>query len=368
MSRPWLESATPGRRVGRNSASVAGKCDARAAGSGAIGVRGWKVPRPASTDEQRARTALSARRGGISGRARNLHHEGSPGRHVHPCSTPAGAVGRPRARPVPAGRRGAPGWSAAGAGRAGDGQDDDPGRVGGGPDRAPGRHPGPGAGADVLAQGGGRPADPDRRPAGSLGGDADGAHLPRLLLRAGATLRRHRPPGAAVAAADRARAGLPDPGDAGGQPGDPAGVVARDPGPGVRHPGVRHRGAGGGGQGPPAGDGSRRHHRRRGRGGSAGVGRGGGVLRGVSRRARRRAGHRLRRAGAPQPDPAGRSGDRGPAPQRDRRGVRRRVPGHRPVPGPAAPGGRRRGAEPGGGGGPRPVGVRVPRRRGARDR
>ena len=52
-------------------------------------------------------------------------------------------------------------------------------------------------------------------------------------------------------------------------------------------------------------------------------------------------------------------------PRRDRRGLRRRVPGHRSGPGPVAPGRRRRRPQPGRGRGSGPVGVRVPRRRGA---
>src|SRR3712207_8345438 len=53
-----------------------------------------------------------------------------------------------------------------------------------------------------------RPALPDRGSAGPDGGAADGVHLPRLLLRPGAPLRRpraDRPAPGAGAAADRPR-------------------------------------------------------------------------------------------------------------------------------------------------------------------
>ena len=91
--------------------------------------------------------------------------------------------------------------------------------------------------------------------------------------------------------------------------------------------------------------------RRGGRSGrSARVGRGGGVLRRVPRRARCRGRAGLRRARTPLPHPARRPGCGRHTAPRDRRGVRRRVPRHRPGPGPAAPGHRRRRTQCGGGG------------------
>ena len=213
-------------------------------------------------------------------------------------------------------------------------------------------------------------------PTRPVGGDADGVHVPCVLLRAGAPVRRtgrrggrHR---AATASADRAGAGVPAAGVAGGQSGRPEqrrgepDRLARQPGPRVRDPGVRRGGARRTGQGAPTGHGPGRHRGGGGGGGATRVAGDRGVLRRVPRRARRRAGARLRRTGAPESDPARRPGRRRSASQRTQMRLRRRIPRHRPGPGEAAAGDRR--GRPGRRGGrrPGPVGVRVPRRRGAR--
>ena len=102
--------------------------------------------------------------------------------------------------------------------------------------------PGPDPGADLLPQGGGRPAGADRRPAGPLHGHADGDDLPRLLLRPGPPVRRPGRPAPRPAlgpgpAAHRPGAGVPGPRDAAGQPRDRPGRTGRTRWPGPFGPG-----------------------------------------------------------------------------------------------------------------------------------
>ena len=114
------------------------------------------------------------------------------------------------------------------------------------------------------------------------------------------------------------------------------------------------------GPGPPrpqgAGGGLRR----------AGAGRGGPVHAAVPSHPRRPELHRLPRADLPRGAAGRAAGDPGGPAGPVRARVRRRVPGHRPEPGAAAARPRRRRARPHRGGGPGPVDLRVPGRRGAR--
>ena len=287
-----------------------------------------------------------------------------------PTRPPRAAGGSPRAagpRRGAAAGGGPQGRPAAGAGRAGHRQDHDDRRGGGRAHRAPRRRPEPHSGADLQPQGSGRVARPHHRQAGPHHLGAAGAHLPQLRLRP-------RPPGvraggrSAAEAAVRPRAAARDPQAASRRDRRRRRGLARPAPARARHQRLRR--------------GAARRPDARGRAGprrqgaaparqavqARRLGGGGGVPRPLLRAIRPRPGARLRLRGDRQDRrrAARRLGHQAARARCVRRGVRRRVPGLRSGPGGAAagPGGGWQG--PGGGGRPRPVDLRLPRRRCAR--
>ena len=181
------------------------------------------------------------------------------------------------------------------------------------------------------------PARPDH-------GHAAGHDLPRVRLRAAAPVRRpgrpgDRRPGPAGPAAHRARAGVPGPRDPAGQPRDAPGGLAGLAGPRLPDPGVRRGGPGGAGPGPAAGHGSESTWSRPARPPAARSG-----------WARASSSRSTSTCSTPRgcwttPSWCTAAGSCSPTPRSCSRlrtelglGVRRRVPGHRPGPGPAAAG------------------------------
>jgi hypothetical protein len=177
--------------------------------------------------------------------------------HVPPDPQRRAAGRAAVARPVPASGGRAPRRAATGAGRPRHREDHDPGRVGRRPDRAPRSAGRPCPRPHLLAEGGSRSSDANHGTAWANGGHARRHDVPRLLLRAGSPVCTSRGGGRSRPLADRARAGVPRPGDVGGQPRDRAGAVAGHSGSCVPHPGLRGRGQGDAGQGASVGHGSR---------------------------------------------------------------------------------------------------------------
>ena len=142
--------------------------------------------------------------------------------------------------------------------------------------------------------------------------------------------------------------------------------VARDAFAGARDSWVHRRGPRSSGTRPREGPRPARPRVARGRRGPARVAGGRAVPRAVPHRPRQCERARLPRAHLPRRAPCRALRRQGRPAAALLAGVRRRVPRHRPEPGPPAQGDCRRRPRPGRGGRPRPVDLRLPRRRGAR--
>ena len=252
-----------------------------------------------------------------------------------------GTAGTAGARPGPAGGGRPPGRTVARAGRAGHGEDDRARRGGRRAGRGTGTLSRAGAGTDVQ-QASGRPAEgPGHGPPPPDQRDADVLDVPRVLLRAGQVHAAARPLRDAAAGAELGRAGRPAARAARTLARGRPGALADLAGGGARYARTRQRGSG------PVREGARPGARAGGpatarrRGVAAGVGVAGLVHGRVPR------GDGLRgRSGLPRAGPSGRAPGRGRRrPGRSaaavRRGLRGRVPRHRPRSG-AAPAGDRR--------------------------